>query len=79
MSKSSHKKKIESITNEIKKRCDLETDPLLNDVLNWVFLIKPTNSLTVITQIIIHWDLKESKLSEQDESTIDYLETFLKP
>lgn len=79
MSKSLQKNKIELISKEIKKRFDLETGPLLNDVLNWIFLIKPTNSLTIITQIIIHWDLKKAKLSEQDESTIDYLETFIKP
>lgn len=79
MSKSSQKKKLELISKEIKKRFDLETEPLLNDVLNWIFLIKPVNSLVIITQVVIHWDLSQSKLSEQDESTIDYLETFLKP
>ena len=77
MSKLSHKKKIESITTSIQAYLNIGHDPLMNDVFNWMFL--KVSDMSYFTNVILKWDLDKSKLSEQDESTIDYLETFLKP
>lgn len=78
MSKSSHKNKIKDIKFEIITRFQIEHEPMLNDVLRWIFLIKPIESMKVIVQTIIHWDLEKPFLKDQDEPTISYLETFLK-
>ncbi len=76
MSKSSHKNKLISIKSAIIISFELEHEPMLNDVLRWIFLIKPVESMKVIAQTIIHWDLEKPFLKDQDEPTIDYLETF---